>query len=316
MALAFLTVARSAALAGNNAIPPPETSYDQLLDIEVTYDNMLARGYDDGYRPEASQQFQEVLAPFGEWFDEPSFGRVWRPSPQAVGADFVPYLSNGRWALTEYGWTWDSGWDWGWAPFHYGRWVVLAGRGWCWVPGTLWSPAWVSWRAGRFYVGWAALPPRGISLARPVDLRSPWRFTRLSNFGGPISPADWSARVLTVQFGRMIAISNERLILAGDLVVHVNAGPTRVGAVIGSPKAVQPIGVAAPGALPRIDIKPHPGAALLDRPWVKAGIKQQINWERRAPRGAVSRSGGVLPPPPLRDGSAAPAVLSTGSGAP
>jgi hypothetical protein len=37
--------------------------------------------------------------------------------------------------------------------------------GWCWVPDTQWGPAWVSWRSGSDYSGWAPLPPG----ARYVD---------------------------------------------------------------------------------------------------------------------------------------------------
>ena len=35
----------------------------------------------------------------------------------------------------------------------------LEGTGWCWVPGYTWGPAWVSWRYGDGYCGWAPLPP-------------------------------------------------------------------------------------------------------------------------------------------------------------
>ena len=38
------------------------------------------------------------------------------------------------------------------------------GRGWVWVPGTVWAPAWVSWRYGGGYVGWAPLPPAGSAI--------------------------------------------------------------------------------------------------------------------------------------------------------
>jgi hypothetical protein len=59
----------------------------------------------------------------------------------------------------DYGWVWDSDEDWGWATYHYGRWTQVDGIGWCWVPGRVWAPAWVSWRYGGSYVGWAPLPP-------------------------------------------------------------------------------------------------------------------------------------------------------------
>src|SRR5262249_38322101 len=43
-----------------------------------------------------------------------------------------------------------------------GRWVVIRGLGWAWVPGEEWAPAWVNWRASDEYVGWAPLPPDDI----------------------------------------------------------------------------------------------------------------------------------------------------------
>src|SRR5262249_23599259 len=45
------------------------------------------------------------------------------------------------------------------AVFHYGRWIFDASHGWVWVPGKEWAPAWVSWRDGSGYIGWAPLPP-------------------------------------------------------------------------------------------------------------------------------------------------------------
>ncbi len=33
------------------------------------------------------------------------------------------------------------------------------GSGWFWVPGDEWAPAWVDWRYGDDYIGWAPLPP-------------------------------------------------------------------------------------------------------------------------------------------------------------
>jgi uncharacterized protein DUF6600 len=49
--------------------------------------------------------------------------------------------------------------DWGWAAYHYGRWVRDDDEGWVWIPGKEWAPAWVSWRRGGHRVGWAPQPP-------------------------------------------------------------------------------------------------------------------------------------------------------------
>lgn len=106
------------------------------------------------------QMFYDQLSPYGQWIDDPEYGYVWIPD---VGNDFRPYYTNGRWALTEYGNTWISNYNWGWAPFHYGRWVYNNYYGWVWIPGNEWGPAWVSWRSGGGYYGWAPLGP-GINI--------------------------------------------------------------------------------------------------------------------------------------------------------
>ncbi len=66
---------------------------------------------------------------------------------------------HGYWALTDYGNTWVSDYPWGWAAFHYGRWHFDKYYGWEWIPGHVWGPAWVSWRHGGGYYGWASPYP-------------------------------------------------------------------------------------------------------------------------------------------------------------
>ena len=101
--------------------------------------------------------FYENLAPYGQWFQEPSYGWCW--TPYDLSADWRPY-SDGHWEYTDYGWSWAANETWGWAPYHYGRWFFDDSYGWVWVPGTEWAPAWVAWRYGDDYVGWAPLPPQ------------------------------------------------------------------------------------------------------------------------------------------------------------
>lgn len=103
------------------------------------------------------QLFYDQLAPYGEWVDDPEYGYIWLPD---AGPDFQPYATNGHWVMTNYGNTWVSNYSWGWAPFHYGRWIYTDYYGWAWVPGYEWGPAWVSWRSGGGYYGWAPLGPR------------------------------------------------------------------------------------------------------------------------------------------------------------
>jgi hypothetical protein len=121
---------------------------------------------------QAGFSFDAVLSPHGEWVLIAPYGRVWRPHRHVVGIDFMPYVTGGEWVYTDYGWIFETRWDWGWVPFHYGRWFYAGGgQGWVWVPDTVWGPAWVEWRAGGGYVGWAPLPPRvvvGVQVAPPV----------------------------------------------------------------------------------------------------------------------------------------------------
>ncbi|MBS1740809.1 MAG: hypothetical protein JST88_09735 [Bacteroidetes bacterium] len=107
------------------------------------------------------QTFYNELSPYGQWINDPQYGYVWAPD---VDQSFRPYYSDGRWAMTEYGNTWISNYEWGWAAFHYGRWMYDNYYGWIWVPGTQWGPAWVSWRSGGGYYGWAPMSP-GINIS-------------------------------------------------------------------------------------------------------------------------------------------------------
>jgi len=103
------------------------------------------------------QTFYDELSPYGTWINDPEYGYVWRPDVDQ--GEFRPYYTNGRWVMTEYGNTWVSNYDWGWAPFHYGRWIYNRYNRWVWIPDTTWGPAWVSWRSGGGYYGWAPLAP-------------------------------------------------------------------------------------------------------------------------------------------------------------
>ncbi len=143
------------------------------------------------------QIFFAELSRFGEWFETREYGFVWQPT--ALGADptWRPY-TRGRWVNSDQGWTWLSDEPFGWAVYHYGRWVLLAEHGWVWVPGDDWAPAWVSWRQNDDYLGWAPLPPEtlydevydydpGIDLAYDV---SPdyYNFVPVDHFYEPVQP--------------------------------------------------------------------------------------------------------------------------------
>ncbi len=117
----------------------------------------------------------EDLDRYGRWDSHPEFGMVWAPTQVVVG--WAPYR-HGRWGWqARWGWTWIDDAPWGFAPFHYGRWVNWGGR-WCWTPGAyvarpVFAPALVAWVGGPHLrvsinvgggpaVGWVPLAPRDV----------------------------------------------------------------------------------------------------------------------------------------------------------
>ncbi|HEY8575638.1 MAG TPA: DUF6600 domain-containing protein [Devosia sp.] len=103
------------------------------------------------------QLFFDNLEPHGVWVRHARYNYVFCPT--GIDTSWRPY-SNGRWLyMRDRGWYFASEEPFAWATYHYGRWFADARLGWCWVPGTKWAPAWVSWRRSDNIVGWAPLPP-------------------------------------------------------------------------------------------------------------------------------------------------------------
>jgi len=103
--------------------------------------------------------FHNTLSPYGTWIEIAPHGWCWQPTVAVSYPRWRPYADRGRWLWTSSGWYWQSDYSWGWAPFHYGRWVLNSRAGWVWVPDLTWGPAWVTWRYSDAYCGWAPLPP-------------------------------------------------------------------------------------------------------------------------------------------------------------
>jgi hypothetical protein len=109
----------------------------------------------------------EDLDDNGDWSPDPGNGNVWYPH---VAAGWAPYRE-GHWAwIDPWGWTWVDDEPWGYAPFHYGRWLSIRGR-WGWVPGPpevrpVYAPALVVFVGGgggfRGNMGWFPLAPREV----------------------------------------------------------------------------------------------------------------------------------------------------------
>ena len=107
----------------------------------------------------AAASYYSALAPYGTWVYVADYGWCWQPTVVVGNPYWLPYCNNGGWLWTTSGWYWNSYYSWGWAPFHYGRWCQYPSYGWLWCPDHTWGPAWVCWRGGSGFCGWAALPP-------------------------------------------------------------------------------------------------------------------------------------------------------------
>lgn len=133
--------------------------------------------------------FYNALKPYGEWIYLDDDLIVWRPL--IIKSSWRPY-SEGRWVWTRYGWYWDSFEPFGWATFHYGRWIYDDYYGWVWIPDYQWAPSWVEWRYSDDYIGWAPLPPYAsfrinFGIHFSIEWKSHysyWNFVHYNNFYG------------------------------------------------------------------------------------------------------------------------------------
>ena len=150
------------------ALPPYDALDSWVAERESRYANAVSARY---VSPEVVGYAD--LDSYGSWSAVASYGNVWFPRGLAVG--WAPY-SQGHWAwINPWGWTWVDDAPWGFAPFHYGRWVH-ADRGWGWVPGPVnvrpyYAPALVAFVGGSGFsvsisagpaIGWFPLGPREV----------------------------------------------------------------------------------------------------------------------------------------------------------
>lgn len=109
------------------------------------------------------------LDEYGSWRTT-EYGSVWYPRSVAVG--WAPYQA-GHWSyIAPWGYTWIDDQPWGFAPFHYGRWIWDGGA-WGWVPSPprpqtgqyvrpVYAPALVAWVGAGAGIAWFALGPREV----------------------------------------------------------------------------------------------------------------------------------------------------------
>ena len=159
----------------------------------------------------------DELDRYGRWEQSAEYGPLWTPT--AVAVDWAPYRT-GHWAwVRPWGWTWVDDAPWGFAPFHYGRWVYFRNN-WCWTPGArvarpVYAPALVGWVGGPRgnvsvtvgggpSVGWFPLAPREVYVpsyrvspryAQKINITHVTNVTVINNvFNNPQAPREFGNR--------------------------------------------------------------------------------------------------------------------------
>jgi hypothetical protein len=107
------------------------------------WDNERVKSHDQAATVAASSGYDGLtyglsdLAAYGNYFYVPGYGYMWRPGSASLGWD--PF-ADGYWVqYPGFGYTFVSGYPWGWAPYRYGSWQFVNGYGWCWHPGANWN---------------------------------------------------------------------------------------------------------------------------------------------------------------------------------
>ena len=201
------------------------------------------------------------LARYGAWSPAPDGLRVWTPAKLPAG--WAPY-QQGAWSWNSpWGWTWVDEQPWGFAPFHYGRWLVVKGR-WAWTPGQwgaarpVYAPALVGWFGGPALtldgapaIGWVALAPD--ESVFPGYAVSAKYWNALTN--ASVAPARRHA----------VAIAGRaRLVPAGGLAYANRSAPNALNVV------------GAAGLLPHVPVSTMPGVrgTALRKPAFEAQVGQ------------------------------------------
>lgn len=228
---------------------------EKIKNIEVSLTSVPDE--ENLYTPEVSfQSFYDELSPYGEWimitkeeiekelkdgegqaqtnFHESgnlvNGNLVFLWKPRMSSTSWHPYL-NGRWEYTDQGWMWVSNYNWGWAAYHYGRWLHTKKYGWLWMPGYVWAPSWVMWRVSDEHIGWCPLSPNAVwhsesGITNENYTKPPrnedWVFIQKSKFADDISEANILPRA---ENKSLISKSNRVLSIRLDNGKVINSGP-------------------------------------------------------------------------------------------
>ena len=243
----------------------------------------------------------EDLDDNGDWRPNPTYGNVWYPH---VSEGWAPYR-DGHWAWVDpWGWTWVDEEPWGYAPFHYGRWMSVEGR-WGWVPGPMavapvYAPALVVFIGGGGgfggNMGWFPLGPREVYVPS-------YRVSR--GYVDRVNVSNTTVSTTTVTNVYNTTIVNKTTTI--NNVTYVNRGVS--GAVTAVPQRSFASGQPVARAVVRVNASEIASAPMNSRatvaPTSNSVLGSHANTANRvtAPPAAVARRAIVAkakaPPPPV-----------------
>jgi hypothetical protein len=115
---------------------------DQALTTQAAAETGVTKSFAENSNPAWND-----LDANGSWYNVPDQGYVWSPS-DAANPDWDPY-GDGDWMwMPQFGYTWVSGYGWGYLPYQYGEWNYYNHFGWGWSPGRGNRSPW--WGRGHY----------------------------------------------------------------------------------------------------------------------------------------------------------------------
>src|SRR5215813_8060412 len=191
--------------------------------------------YWDPYRRNVSYKYASSSIPgideldyYGDWQYLNGSGYVWCPR---VDTSWSPY-QDGQWFNDyPYGLTWVSNEPWGYAPYHYGRWIYSGNR-WFWIPDGVntsprYSPALVAFVPLQNDVGWVPLGPSDPYVPRYYDSNwQPHYFSREDLTPSQLANINVPGAVTVVSLDQLDRNINGRVIRVLDPGAVTRVQPT------------------------------------------------------------------------------------------
>lgn len=228
----------------------------------------------------------------GNWYSMPGYGNVWAPFGMTAGWD--PYGS-GYWGYYGGGYTWISGYPWGWLPYRCGGWSYFNSFGWGWMPGGCGG----GYGGGGYYYNTGVViihRPPGYLIPRPPAGKPPLRP------GPPTSVG---------------------LAKGGTTLIPVNRGPEATQLKAVNQGTVQP---ARPIVVNGAEIKPMPLRPAPQNSFVRSTNihtvaapthpAQNVNVYHTSPGNALTTPGQGVVAAPAQGGNTGAVPVAAGAGQP